>query len=192
LSFADANRASIRVIEESVWGTTPASGKTREVRLTSSALSATKETVVSEELRADRMVSSLTEVSAASEGDINFEYSAGAQDEFLAAFVMGAWSRPMTRDFWKGRAISVTDTDEISYAGEDITDYLTVGQRILVKGFANAANNGYFDMNKANTVNGNWVNGAGWRTDANKAFGQTEEDMAFNAQMAQRLGTVSQ
>jgi hypothetical protein len=54
------------------------------------------------------------------------------------------------------------------------------------------ANNGYFDMNKANTVNGNWVNGAGWRTDANKAFGQTEEDMAFNAQMAQRLGTVSQ
>lgn len=54
------------------------------------------------------------------------------------------------------------------------------------------ANGGYFDMGKANTVGGNWVNGAGWRTDANKAFGQTEEDMAFNAQMAQRLGTMAQ
>lgn len=54
------------------------------------------------------------------------------------------------------------------------------------------SNNGYFDMNKANTVNGNWVNGAGWRTDANKAFGQTQEDMAFNASMAQRLGSMSQ
>lgn len=53
-------------------------------------------------------------------------------------------------------------------------------------------NNGYFDMGKANTVGGNWVNGAGWRTDANKAFGQTEEDMAFNAQMAHRMGTMSQ
>lgn len=53
-------------------------------------------------------------------------------------------------------------------------------------------NNGYFDMGKANTVGGNWVNGAGWRTDANKAFGQSEEDMAFNAQMAQRMGTMSQ
>lgn len=53
-------------------------------------------------------------------------------------------------------------------------------------------NNGYFDMGKANTVGGNWVNGAGWRTDANRAMGQTEEDMAFNAQMAQRLGTMAQ
>lgn len=134
------------MIEESVWGTTPGSGKVREVRLTSSSLSATKETVTSEELRADRMVSALTEVSAASEGEINFEFSAGAQDEFLAAFVMGAWSRPMTRDFWKGRSISITDTDEIQIAGLDLTEYLTVGHRILLKGFVAGANNGYFQI----------------------------------------------
>lgn len=32
---------------------------------------------------------------------------------------------------------------------------------------------------------------SGWRTDANRAMGQTEEDMAFNAQMAQRLGAMA-
>lgn len=53
-------------------------------------------------------------------------------------------------------------------------------------------NNGYFDMNKAGTAGGNWVQGAGWRTDANKAMGQTEEDMQFNAQMAQRIGNMAQ
>ena len=146
MSFADANRASIRVIEESVWGTTPSSGSTREVRLTSSSLSASKETVVSDELRADRMVSSITEVSAASSGDINFEYSAGAQDEFVAAFLMSTWSRPMSRDFWKGSTISVTGISAITVSGTDLTGYLVAGRRILLKGFTNAANNDYFSI----------------------------------------------
>lgn len=157
MSFADANRASIRVIEETVWGTTPVSGETREVRLTSSSLSATKETVTSEEIRADRMVSSLTEVSAASEGDINFEFSAGAQDEFLAAFVMGAWSRPMSRDFWKGRNVSVTGASEITVVGKDITEYLTAGRRILLKGYTTPANNGYFSIASVALTGGNTV-----------------------------------
>lgn len=144
MSFADANRASIRVIEESTWGTTPTSGLTREVRLTSSSLTAEKETVISDELRADRMVSAITEVSAQSSGDINFEHSAGAQDEFLAAFVMGAWSRPMTRDFFKGRTVSVTGVSEVTIAGKDATSYLSAGRRIKLEGFINSENNGYF------------------------------------------------
>lgn len=146
MSFADANRASIRVIEEATWGTTPVSGKTREVRLTSSSLSASKETVVSDELRADRMISSITEVSAASSGDVNFEYSAGAHDEFLAAFLMGAWSRPMDVDFWKGASISITGASAITVTGSDITGYLTDGYRIKLAGFVDPANNGYFSI----------------------------------------------
>lgn len=144
MSFADANRASIRVIEESTWGTTPASGATREIRLTSSSLSAEKETVISDELRADRMVSAITEVAAMSSGDINFEHSAGAQDDFLAAFVMGAWSRPMTRDLFKGRTVSVTGTNEVTIAGKDFSAYLTAGHRIKLEGFTAPQNNGYF------------------------------------------------
>lgn len=157
MSFADANRASIRVIEETTWGTTPAAGATREVRLTSSSLSATKETVTSDELRADRMVSAITETGASSGGDINFEHSAGAQDEFLAAFLMGSWSRPLSRDFWKGSTISVTGISTITVAGKDISAYLTAGHRILLKGFATAANNGYFSISTVAFSGGNTV-----------------------------------
>jgi hypothetical protein len=54
------------------------------------------------------------------------------------------------------------------------------------------SNGGYFDMGKAGMVGGHWVGDAGWRTDANKAFGQTAEDMNFNAQMARQLATKGQ
>lgn len=146
MSFADANRAQIRAIEEVVWGTTPGSGQSREVRLTSSALSANKETVVSDELRADRMVSAITEVAASSGGDINFEWSSGPYDEFLAGFLMSAWARPMTMDYWKGAVVSVTGVDEVTVSGSDITDYLTANRRIKLDGYANAENNGYFSI----------------------------------------------
>lgn len=146
MSFADANRASIKVVEETVWGTTPASGDAREIRLTSSSLSASKETATSDEIRSDRMVSGLAEVGAASGGDIGFEFSAGAQDEFLAAFMMGAWSRPLSRDFWAGTIVDITGTSVVTVSGKDVTDYLTDGHRILLKGFSNGANNGYFTI----------------------------------------------
>ena len=146
MTFADSNRASIRYIAESVFGTTPTSGKTRQLRFTSSTLTATKETVVSDELRADRMVSSVPEVGAASEGDINFELSAGSQDDFLQAFLLGAWSRPMTFDFFKGNTVSWTDTDEVTISGGDYTDYFVVGRRVKVEGFVTQGNNGYLQV----------------------------------------------
>ena len=144
MAFADANRAQIRYLEESTFGTTPSSGTTREVRLTSSSLTANKETVVSDELRADRMVSDIVEVSASSGGDINFEWSSGPQDEFLAAFLLGAWARPMTVDFFEGITVSVTGASAVTISGRDVTGYFTSGRYIKLDGFVNPANNGYF------------------------------------------------
>jgi len=146
LPFADANRAQIRYIEEPSFGVTPGAGTTREVRLTSSSLTAQKETVVSDELRADRMVSDIVEVAAMSSGDINFEWSSGPQDEFLAAFLLSQWERPMTMDFWKGITLSVTANNQVTLSGSDITGYLGAGRRIKLYGFANAENNGYFSI----------------------------------------------
>lgn len=157
MSFADANRASIRIIEEATWGTTPTSGVTREVRLTSSSLSAQKETVMSDEIRADRMVSSITEVAAMSSGDINFEFASGTTDEFLAAFVMGAWTRPMTNDYWSGVILSVTSTSVITARGLDLTGYLVAGRRIKLDGFRTPANNGYFQITSVEFTGGNTV-----------------------------------
>ena len=49
------------------------------------------------------------------------------------------------------------------------------------------SNKGYFDMNKAGTVGGNYIEGAGWMTDAAKAFGLKPEDLEFQAMMNQRI-----
>jgi hypothetical protein len=49
------------------------------------------------------------------------------------------------------------------------------------------SNKGYFDMNKAGTVGGNYIEGAGWMTDAARAFGLKPEDLEFQAMMNQRI-----
>jgi len=148
MAFADSNRVSLRYIIESpsAWGVTPASGVVREIRLTSSSLAASKETVTSDELRADRMVSSVVEVSAMSGGDINFEYSAGSQDDFLQQFVLGAWTRPMGFDQWRGNVLSWVDGTTFRISGADYTDYFTADRRIKTEGFGDSRNNGYFEI----------------------------------------------
>jgi hypothetical protein len=155
--FADSNRASIRYIVESVtaWGKTPANGKSRQLRFTSSTLSANKETAISDELRADRMVSSVPEVGATSEGEVNFELSAGSHDDFLQAFLLGFWSRPMTFDYFKGNTVSWTANNTITISGQDASDYFVIGRRIKTEGFATAANNGYFEVTATAFAGGN-------------------------------------
>ena len=154
MTFADSNRASIRYIPESIsaWGETPATGRSRLMRFTSSTLMGTKETTVSEELRADRMVSSVPEVQAGSEGEINFELSAGSQDDFLQAFLLGFWTRPMTFDYFKGLNVSWSANNTIRITGGDYTGYFDAGRRIKTEGFKTATNNGYFQIASASVV----------------------------------------
>ena len=159
MAFSDANRASLRYIQESntLWGTTPASGNTRAVRLTSSSIAAGKETVVSDELRFDRMVSSVPEVSANSAGDINYEFSAGSHDDFVAAFLQGQWSRPMTFDFVKGSNVSWTSTSAITVTGLDVSDLFVAGRRVRTSGFVDINNNDYFQISTSVFGAGNTV-----------------------------------
>lgn len=157
INSAESNRASLRFIKETVWGETPTSGNTYEMRITSSGLEASKETEVSEEIRADRMVPSIIEVSAMSGGPTEHEFAAGTADPFLEAFLLGAWTTPMNFFQVKGASVSVTDTDEITLAGADYTDYLTVGQHIKLEGFLTTANNDYFEIDSVSFSGGNTV-----------------------------------
>lgn len=157
LQAAEANRSVVRILKEAddCWGVTPASGTSREVRLTSSSLVPEKTTVVSNELRADRMVSDVVEVAAMSGGELNVEFSAGSLDDFLEAFLLGAWTRPMTFDQFKGTTVSWTDSNTITIAGQDVSAYFTVGRRIKTEGFINPANNGYFQISAVSFGAGN-------------------------------------
>lgn len=146
--FADSNRARLRYTKEddNAWGTTPSTGKTRELRYTGSTINANKQTVVSEEIRADRMTADYIEVGANSAGDFNIEYSAGSHDDFLEAAVYGAWTRPMTFDSIKGVNVAWGTTDTLYYKGRDVTDYFIVGRRVKTTGFLIAQNNDYFEI----------------------------------------------
>lgn len=154
--LADSNRAALREIIESNddWGTTPANGVTRARRFTSSSIAATKDTVTSDEIRDDRMVSSVIETAAMSGGEINWEFAAGTADLDLQRVLMGTWSRPMDWDAFRGRQVSITGADTIRIAGGDFTDYFIVNRRVLLSGFVNTQNNDYAQIQAVSFVGG--------------------------------------
>lgn len=157
MAFAEANRAVVRYIAESVWGTTPGSGVVRTVRMNNSSITGTKETQVSEELRADRMVPGIVEVGAGTEGSMDSELSIFSHDDFFEQFLLGAWSLPNGKMYGlvvKGSAVSVSTINQIKLAGKDYTKYLEDNQYVKLEGFKTVANNGYFRINGVPTFSG--------------------------------------
>jgi hypothetical protein len=147
--LADSNRASLREIIESNddWGVTPVEGISRARRFTSSSIVVTKETVSSEEIRDDRMVSSIVETSASSGGEINWEFAAGSQDNDFQRVLMGNWSRPMTFDVFRGKTVAITTPNTVTISDDtDISAYFRVGRRLKLSGFVAAANNDYVQV----------------------------------------------
>lgn len=161
VSAAESNRVIVRVVAEDplCWAVTPvvASTKTRELRITSSSLAAAKDTAVSNEIRADRMVPSIIEVAASTEGDIETEFSAGSHDDFMQAFLLGEWSRAMTFDKFVGPRVAWTSTSAVTITGGDYRDYFTVGNRLKTEGFINAENNNYWTIASLAFTSGNTV-----------------------------------
>jgi hypothetical protein len=155
--LADSNRASLREAVEATtdWGLTPANGVTRAIRFTSSSISVKKDTAVSNEIRDDRMVSSVIETAASSGGEINFEFSAGNQDSFLERALMSYFTRPMTFDFFRGQNVSITDATHVVIAGTDVSAYFTVGRRVKLSGFVNPANNTFGQISVIAFAGGN-------------------------------------
>ncbi|ARK07415.1 hypothetical protein LAV_00015 [Sphingobium phage Lacusarx] len=146
--LADSNRASLREIVEdnAKWGETPVAGVSRARRFTTSSITVTKDTAVSEEIRDDRMTSAVIETAASSGGEINWEFSAGNLDRDFQRVLMGAWSRPMEFDLFRGDHISITANNVIRIAGDDVSAYFTVGRRIKLSGFVAPANNDYLEI----------------------------------------------
>lgn len=157
IQSAESNRALLRYIPEAVWGTTPGSGVTREMRITSSSLVFEKETTVSEEIRADRMVPNIAEVAASSGGEVNWELSAYTHDDFFQGFLLGAWSLPMKGWLVKGAQVSVTGVSQITVAGADWRDWLAVGQWLKLEGFLKTVNNLYVSISALAFTGGNTV-----------------------------------
>lgn len=88
---AYGSRHEMHYVKESTPGITPSNPAMTPVRHNSTTLGIAKETLQSEELRADRQVADLRHSAIQAEGDIVGELSYETFDDFLAAVLGGDW-----------------------------------------------------------------------------------------------------
>ena len=146
---AESNRVRVAYVREEFFGV-PESNPTYQIaRLTSSDLAANKQTVTSEELRSDRMVSDQPEVGFDNGGTLNVEYSSETYEDFVESALCGTYSYDTINDLLKA-PINLTDiatattvtTNTIAAVGIDTN--AIVGQWVYLNmDFTDSTNNGW-------------------------------------------------
>lgn len=89
---ASTNEVRLSFVEETVWGTIPASPSFANLRLTGETLQPAKQTVQSEEIRSDRNIAETIMVGQGAQGDISFEMSYGTLDDLIRSVMFSAWT----------------------------------------------------------------------------------------------------
>lgn len=87
-----ANLVALRYVAESVLGTTPANPALKQFRFLSESLNFSIQNTQSEEIRPDRTESDLVQTDAEAAGDLNFELSFAAFDDWIQAVLGGTWT----------------------------------------------------------------------------------------------------
>ena len=105
--MADSSRHNLYAIAETTYGTTPATPAFKTIRHTGTNLALSKNTMISEELRADRQISDFRHGTKQTGGDISTEMSFGAFDDFLEAMLCGTWTSDVLKAGVTRRSFSV-------------------------------------------------------------------------------------
>jgi len=140
MPIASSSMTALYYVEESQWGVTPTAAL-NELRWTGEGLAQSTTSSVSNEVRSDRQVSDVVRTDIEASGDVNIELSYGAYDDLLEGALMSSWSAALTL---AGTDISADNTDNSFNATTTDLSGISPGQWIQVAGFANGANNGYF------------------------------------------------
>ena len=140
VTLASGNRVRHAKCRETAFGVTPTSPALKDLRVTTSTLNPNIETVMSQELRTDRQIPDQTTVAIKAAGDINFELSFNALDDFFEEVLQGAWAtKPVIANTAAGTPISALSTTTATVASGGAV-FLS-GMICLTTGFALAANN---------------------------------------------------
>lgn len=118
MTIASGNRHSLAFVAEVTYGTIPSSPVWTDVRHTACTIGLTKETVESEEIRADRQITCFRHGNRAVGGSVEGELSYSSYDTLLEAALCGTWSA----DVLKAGTTRRSFTFERKFA--DITQYL--------------------------------------------------------------------
>lgn len=156
--MSDANRTAVRYVEELTPGTTPASPAFTEMRILSSDLGTELNTVVSNELRADRQITDLIQVGQTPGGTVPFELHFNALDDLARGAFQSEWLQFPVRDNFGSADSQITDlvagtgVVTVAAAGSDYrrnAGTYQVGHVVRHSGFTNAGNNGLYRISAA-------------------------------------------
>jgi hypothetical protein len=137
-TMADANYASIGFLAENIWGTTPLPPRLKGLRITGEDLMHEKETIQSQEVRADRQVADLVEVGVQAAGGFEFELSYGSFTPFLIAAL---FADPVVIATTYGVS-SLVVAEQALYGTDHSFDDIPIGATVKLAGFDTPANNG--------------------------------------------------
>ena len=152
--MSDANRTLLSYVEESVFGTTPVSAL-KNFRFTGESLDHTTESSQSAEVRADRQIPDHIRTNVGASGDLNFELSYSALDDFLEGLLGADW--PATVSISRTDIQAIAPNNVFSTVAGDFSG-IQIGQWVLVAGFDTGANNGYFLVtDKQSDSSGDWI-----------------------------------
>lgn len=136
--MSSSNLVRIAAVAEVTPGTTPGTAFAT-VRKVSDSLSGTPVTAESAEARADRQTAGQLQVGLEVAGDVEVELSPQA---IYTSFLSSAMKSAITAAAPSAATtIAVSDTDEITITGADLTTLFDVNDLIRITGFSNAANN---------------------------------------------------
>lgn len=139
--MSDSSQVALRYLAESTWNVTPAAALTN-MRFTGESLDFAINNIQSEEIRSDRQVTDLVQVGANSQGDVNYEVSYAAMDDFFEAAFYSAFGAAAG---FSAATVSASASDNSFNDSGSGFPALSAGQVIKVAGFTgDAANNGHF------------------------------------------------
>lgn len=143
--MTDSNLVRLAYVEESVWGTTPATPALRALRYTGADLRYSPTTTESAEIITDRQVTDLIQTSARVNGSYNFELSYREHDEFFAGALCSSWvNTPEVENITADSLITgVTDTNDTYTVASGGTVFVP-GYIVRASGFLPATNNRTF------------------------------------------------
>lgn len=138
--MADGSRHSMYSVKEASYGVTPNDPALDYIRILNTTLGLSKDSLQSEEIRADRQIADFRLGANRVLGDINFELSYGSFDQFLEAVLLSAtWVAPA--DTGVG-TFSATATGYSRAAGDFVAEGFKVGQTVTSVGFIGAGFSG--------------------------------------------------
>lgn len=150
MTLATTNRAQLRYIAESAFGTIPGVGNPNDLRFTGESLAFSIKTDTSKEIRSDRQTTDLVQVGASAQGGINFELSYKEFDTFLQAALMGTWSPYGTAGVSAAMSLDINSTagtiDATGITGNDDFANLAVGQWFKLNAPGDAADGAFLQV----------------------------------------------